>query len=162
MSLQYVVDGYNVIRHASFYPSKKIRDPKYSLVEYIKNNRLCGSLKNKVIIVFDGFPDAGYSREHICGFEIRFSRETNADDVIKKMLEKELNPRNTLVVSDDREIKFFIRSLGAKPVSVEEFLRKSEGKGIGRGKDKNENIKIDLNYTQVHDIDEELKKLWLR
>ncbi len=160
MSLQYVVDGYNVIRHASFFPSQKIKDPKYSLVEFIKNKRLCGSLKNKVIIVFDGFPDAGYSLDHICGFEVRFSRETNADNVIKKMLEKELNPRNTLVVSDDREIKFFIRALGAKPVSVEEFLKKSEGKGIGRGRENQS--KADLNYTQVHDINEELKKLWVK
>lgn len=158
MSLQYVVDGYNVIRHASFSPSKKIKDQKYSLVEFIKNNRLCGSLKNKVIIVFDGYPDTGYSQDFQCDFEVRFSRDTNADNVIKKMLENELNPRNTLVVSDDREIKFFIRSLGAKPVSVEEFLKKSEGKGI----DKNETLKMDLNYTQMHDINEELKKLWLK
>ncbi|MFH1397246.1 MAG: NYN domain-containing protein [Candidatus Omnitrophota bacterium] len=160
MSLQYVVDGYNVIRHASFSPSQKIKDLKYSLVELIKNKRLCGSLKNKVIIVFDGFPDAGNSLDFRCGFEVRFSRETNADNVIKKMLEKELNPRNTLVVTDDREIKFFIRSLGAKSVSVEEFLKRSEGRGKGRGKENQS--KADLNYTQTHEINEELKKIWLK
>lgn len=162
MSLQYVVDGYNVIRHPSFPPSQRVRDQKILLIEFIKTKRLCGSLKNKVIIVFDGYPDVGRLLDPGCGFEVRFSRESNADNVIKIMLEKELNPRNTLVVSDDREIKFFIRSLGAKPVSVEEFLKKSKGIGRGKGKDNNESIKVDLNYTQMHDINEELKKLWLR
>jgi predicted RNA-binding protein with PIN domain len=161
MSLQYVVDGYNVIRHASFSPSKKIKDPKYSLVEFIKNKRLCGSLKNKVIIVFDGFPDAGNSLDLQCGFEVRFSRDTNADNMIKKMLENELNPRNTLVVSDDREIMFFIRSLGAKPVSVEEFLNSKKDQN-GKPGSRDDPLKTDLNYTQMHDINEELKRLWLK
>ncbi|MBM3250334.1 MAG: NYN domain-containing protein, partial [Candidatus Omnitrophica bacterium] len=64
MSLQYVIDGYNIINHPQFSRTQKSpEDPVGSLLWLIRSKRLTGSAKNKVIVVFDGYPksvDADY------------------------------------------------------------------------------------------------------
>jgi predicted RNA-binding protein with PIN domain len=76
------------------------------------------------------------------------------------MAEASADHKNIVVVSDDKEIKFFIRSLGSKVMSIEEFMQTKE-KAREALKQK-ELIKPELNYTQVHQINEELKKIWLK
>lgn len=88
--------------------------------------------------------------------KVIFSRNESADLRIKKIAELVANPKNLIVVSDDKEISFFIKSCGAKSISVEEFLG---------SKDKAGKLSVlseeELTYSQMHKINEELKKLWL-
>jgi len=88
MSLLYVIDGFNVVKHASFIPSKKSSDKHSALLEYIKSHHLCKSRKNKTIIVFDGFPDRMNPAVSQDNIEIIFSAEKTADERIKIMVEK--------------------------------------------------------------------------
>lgn len=86
-----------------------------------------------------------------------FSRVESADERIKKLLELIRSPGNVVVVSDDKEIKFFAKAYGAKSQSVEDFLS---------FQDKERSIRLgaaepDITYTQKHKINEELKKIWL-
>lgn len=127
-------------------------------MELIKAKKLCGSPNNKITVVFDGY--AGSSGQELNGSDIRvvFSCKESADSRIKKMVEVHSNPKNVVVVSDDKEIKFFIRALGARPISVEEFICPKD-KSQARQKDL---LKTELTYTQMDAINQELKKIWLK
>ncbi len=159
MSLQYIIDGYNVVKHASFSPPKASRDPRGALLERIRSQGLCGSLKNRVTIVFDGFPGTGGAVPLRGTIETVFSGEKSADDVIKRMVEQSGNPRTVIVVSDDREIAFYVKAAGAHCLGVEEFIGAKKKRTL-----REETLsapKSDLTYTQMARINSELKKLWL-
>ncbi|MDD5431866.1 MAG: NYN domain-containing protein [Candidatus Omnitrophica bacterium] len=157
MSLQYVIDGYNIINHPLFpHSNKQNQNSQSLLLSTIIKRRLCGSLKNKVIIVFDGYPAPVTSDyENIM---VVFSRKIDADEKIKKIIEESGVRRNMIVVTNDKEVSFVIKSLGAKSMCVEDFL----GKNRQEAMDSKEASSYELNYSQKHYITEELKKLWLK
>ncbi len=164
--MEYVIDGYNVVHHPLFGQIKKHHsDPRLTLIESLRTERLTGSQRNKIIVVFDGYPDSSQGAYDDSSARIVFSRQHTADERIIEIVEHSLNPKNTVVVSDDREIKFFIKQAGAKALSVEEFLNPIFVKlnRIDGGK-KNEPDPLDheLTYSQKHKINQELRKLWLK
>jgi len=165
MSLQYIIDGYNLIGHTRFPRThKNTGDPRRALLELIKAKRLAGSSKNKITVVFDGYPSS--SGHGLDGFDMHivFSRKETADASIKRMVESQGNPRNVVVVSDDKEIKFFIKSVGARSMAVEDFMQPAGE--INRKKklqaSLRELVKTELSYSQVYKINQELKALWLK
>ncbi len=169
MSLQYVIDGYNIINHPIFRSiHKAIKDDRKALLELIIHKRLCGSSKNRVIVVFDGYPKITGERIEDSDIDVIFSRKETADERIKGIVENSVNIKNIIVVSDDKEIQFFIRSTGARAMGVEEFIGlpfsdgRSAKSGGHLGKDKEDLIKAELTYSQMHKINEELKKIWLK
>ncbi len=159
MSLQYIIDGYNLINNSSFIRGNKdVKKPSLLAVRAIKTRRLTGSLKNKVSLVFDGYPPFD-TEESDAQINIIYSRKITADEKIKKMVEESANRRSIVVVSNDREIIMAVKSLGAQHVTVEEFIaEKTKSSGPG---DK-ETFKSDLNYSQIEEINQELKKIWLK
>lgn len=159
MSLHFIIDGCNVIHnpHFSRVYSAKSSDQRVQFINFLKSKRPCGSRKNKITVVFDGFPrlEAQYDADE--EIEIIFSRRENADARIKKILERQTQPKTAVVVSDDRDIQFFTRSARAKVMPVEDFLiphRKSQGRV-------DDIPKAELTYSQVHEINKELSKRWL-
>ena len=87
-----------------------------------------------------------------------FSFDISADEKIIKLLEKSTRRKDTIVVTDDRELRFLARSLGVNVIGVEDFIRPKEKDR----KIKKEEVEVELTFTQKHDIDEELKKIWLK
>jgi len=157
MSLQYIIDGYNITNHPRFPERYKNRNaPAESLAGFIRDNDLTGSSKNKLIIVFDGYPPAGSCYD---SGTIVFSRKISADEKIKKLIEERSGRKNIIIVSDDRQIKSAAGSLGARCMSVGDFIGSKTASARSRGK---EAAAFELTYTQIHDINEELKKIWLR
>jgi hypothetical protein len=63
-----------------------------------------------------------------------------------------------VVVSDDKEIRFLVRPLGVRLMSVEEFIAPKDKSAARRPKDIEAQ---ELTYTQMHKINEELRKIWL-
>jgi len=160
MSLQYIIDGYNITNHPLFSRiNKKDTSVHISLVTFIISRRLTGSPKNKATIVFDGYPAGGYAVKDVQSFNILFSRKITADELIEKIVESLSGRKNIIVVSDDREIRFAVKSLGARCIGVEEFIGKKERK---RTSGEEEAIKAELNFTQKEQINKELRSLWLR
>lgn len=92
------------------------------------------------------------------GIESVFSADETADAVIKRMVEESKDPRNIAVVSDDREIRLFVSSYGARTVSVDEFINPVPG----HQRNREEPAKKELNYSQISRINRELKELWLK
>ena len=90
--------------------------------------------------------------------EVLFTFKGSADDKIKKIVGDSKNPKRIVVVSDDRDIQFFIKSCAAQSMSVAEFIQK----GNPASKiPKDSTQKIELSYQEAAKINAELKKLWL-
>jgi len=158
MSLQYIVDGCNIIKQRAFARNAKTScDLRNALLPFIKNNHLTGSQKNSIEIVFDGYPDV-FLRGNMPKDEVIFSGDISADEKIIKLLEKSSRRKDTIVVSDDRGLRFLARSLGAKVMGVEDFILPKE-KAPER---KREEAEPELTFTQKHAINEELRKIWLK
>ncbi len=159
MSLQYIIDGYNLINHPHFVrrSNKKIKNQRLALLELIKSGRLTGSPKNKVIVVFDGYP--GLEEECVSNTTVNvvFSRSQTADERIKIIAEKFANPKNTITVSDDKELRLCVRSFKGRVLGVEEFICSKEAR-----ESRDDEIKAELSFSQKDRIDQELKKLWLK
>ncbi|MCX5710407.1 MAG: NYN domain-containing protein, partial [Candidatus Omnitrophica bacterium] len=158
MSLRFIIDGYNITNHPDFCRKarKSLADPRQALVSLIKTNRLSGSPRNQVDIVFDGYPREGGAAES-SGLNIIYSRDISADERIRKMLEAAVNPKSIVVVSDDKEVRSFASIFGAQHVSVEVFLVSKEESAIC----KRQNAEPEIGYTAKHKINEELRKIWL-
>ena len=162
MSLQYIIDAYNLINHPAFSPVKnRSQNLKISFLSFIRKHKLTGSTKNKIIIVFDGFEpslDAPYSEE---GVLFIYSRNISADEKIKMLIEESANRKQITVVSNDRQVQFMTGVLGAKFISIERFteaINRNASKERGFEEDQKKNI----SFVQMQQINEELKARWLK
>ena len=169
MSLHYIIDGYDLIKHKSFGRFKRSHDERLALLSLIRSQRLAGSAKNAVTVVFDGYAGGGMGAGEHLGCSVVFSCEETADERIRKILEH-ADGATTVVVSDDRQVKFFAKSFRAQVVGVDDFLagRKTEhGHGISGDKDssgarRRDASKPELTYTKMVSINKELSDLWLK
>lgn len=130
--LIYLIDAFNLIHKIE--PILDSATPHSNLVRYIMANRLTGSRANKVVVVFDGHEPKGQLIE--CPFEIAFSKNRTADDVIKEKVSAAKNKRQIIVVSDDNSVCNHARGEGAKVLGTLEFLKHVPGrKRLARIKD---------------------------
>lgn len=169
MSLHFILDGYNIIKRSDFLETQVLKDARRDLVRFIGEKKPCGSSNNKVTVVFDGVEDLNFPRQRDNkGIEViftpplragaGFTSNSSADERIKKMVKDSKNPRRIVVVSDDKEIQFAIRSYGAHVTSVSEFIQK----GNPSLKIPQNPPKIELSYQQIAKINQELKQVWLK
>jgi predicted RNA-binding protein with PIN domain len=163
MSLVYVIDGYNVIKHPSF--AQAISFHRYAsragFLQLLFSRRLTGSSKNRVIVVFDGYPDAG-GGDSMDSIDVVFSRDETADDRIRQLLEHTVAARTCIVVSDDREIRMFARMAGAQTIGVEEFIGRGKKNSVVSARQRQEKEDSKLNYSQMEKINKELREKWLK
>ncbi len=161
MSLQYVVDAYNLINHPRFRPEKQSVNIRYSLANFVRFNKLSGSKNNEVILVFDGYPPAGEQIPEESGLTCLFSQNQEADEVIKKLVENSRQPKNIIVVSDDKEVQIISRFLHAQVSSVQEFICGKEDKKAASERTE-DSSDPKLSYSAMQKINAELKKKWLK
>jgi predicted RNA-binding protein with PIN domain len=155
MSLQFIIDGYNLIHHPLFRQTPKFTDsPASALLQFITINKLTGSPRNKITVVFDGYPPKSKSMHNDPQINLIFTAKDTADERIKKILESASNPKNIVVVSDDKEIRFFVKSSGGRVMGVDEFICLSPSPKTAQ--------KAELTYSQMEKINQELRKIWLK
>jgi hypothetical protein len=162
MSLQYIIDAYNIINHPCFKPRRKRTTAvQIILADFIKSNKLCGSRKNRGILVFDGYPPHGESMPEEENLVCVFSRQVEADEVIKRIVEKSTRRGNIVVVSDDKQVRSCARLLKARISTVEEFIL-----GSKRARDEDSRLRekeeSKITYSQMEAINAELKERWLK
>ena len=149
--LVYLIDAFNVIHQISGFTGSLT--PRNDFVNYIQKNNLTGSARNKVMVVFDGYPPVS---DHPCGqYDIVFSCGLTADDVIKKRVGNYKNKSELIVVTDDREIRGYVKSLGAGLLSVADFLNKARKSGPTHSHE-------DVSDSLKREITEEMRKIWSR
>jgi predicted RNA-binding protein with PIN domain len=162
VALHYLLDAYNIIHQMPSLDRYKLDEQRNGLVHFVEHLRPQGSLKNKVTIVFDG--RWGLYRTESKGTEIIFSLDESADDKIKQIVEDAKNPKNIIVVTNDRGIQTFVRKLGAQICSVQDFL--SKGRRISKETkekiDKNGGSTKQISHTAEYKITSEFEKIWLK
>lgn len=158
MSLQYIIDAYNLTNHPAFKPvSRSVLNIQHALVDFIRLNRLTGSKNNSLVLVFDGYPppleDIPRQNDLLC----MFSRAQEADELIKKIVQDSISPKNIVVVSDDKEVQLTSRFLHAQICSVGEFIcGKKDNKSASDVKLAEGDFK--LSYVKMQKINAELRK----
>jgi predicted RNA-binding protein with PIN domain len=159
MSLHYVIDGYNIIKHTRFNQQikNKFQDSKSALLEFIKVKKLCGSTNNRITVIFDGYPDNSYLKNDT-NIEVIFARGESADERIMRMVKDSSSNKNMVVVTDDKEIRLFAKSYRTKVQGIEEFIGRKE-KSQRRVDD---SLKPEITYSMMHKINQELRKIWLK
>ena len=162
MSLHYILDGYNIIKNSKLSFPDKLEDQRTALINFIKENKPCGSMNNKITVVFDAKKAGlGFLNQEVfdkSNIRIIFASQESADEKIKNLVESSKNPKNIIVVSDDKGIKFFIKSCGAVSLSPQEFINKTEVKLRKAQRP----LAPELSYSQAEKINRELKKIWLK
>ena len=83
--LRYIIDAFNLVHRVK--SLKNSDTPHRDLIRYIRTNKLTGSKNNKVIVVFDGRINDDALREK-GDFEVVFSGQISADEIIKKRVDK--------------------------------------------------------------------------
>ncbi|QZA59437.1 NYN domain-containing protein [Candidatus Rhabdochlamydia porcellionis] len=119
--MRYFVDGYNLL----FYLTKKhnpLRQYRYELISYFATSI---SSFLDIVLVFDGSdPHEKHSTKHHIGpIEIIYTPlNMTADFYIFEEIQLHKNPAHTTVVSNDQELIIRCRALGAKTLSLTDFL----------------------------------------
>ncbi|HPQ81857.1 MAG TPA: NYN domain-containing protein [bacterium] len=151
--LIYVIDAFNLIH--SVPRLSESPTPRSDLLAFLKAERFEGSRANRLVVVFDGYPAENADHERL--FEVIFSKNRTADDAIREYLEKSLHPKQVVVVSDDREVRDFARSFGARPMKNEEFLQR-DAKHAKHARRRAEGNEKKIEHAE--EITEELEKIW--
>jgi len=148
----------------------QLEDQRAQLVRFIEQCSPQGSSNNRVTIVFDGKMDI-FGGMSSSAAKIIFSQGESADDKIKNIVSQTKNTKNIVVVSDDRDIQYAVRALGAKVSGVKAFLTKTrvfKGKKSAdqhSSKQVNKNSSVSEKYISSSDeikITSEFKKIWLK
>ncbi len=82
-----------------------------------------------------------------------FSHGKDADKVIKDLVDDLSNPREAVVVTDDRAIQRWVRGVGARVLGVKEFLSAGASSTKGRPAGR-------LDPSEVEAITREMWNLW--
>jgi predicted RNA-binding protein with PIN domain len=164
MSIQFILDGYNILHQTGIDPAMGIDDQRKYLIGMIESKRPHGSWNNPLTIVFDGRPGP-YWRDPVTSFKIMFSYDISADDTIRKLVENGGSAKTTVVITDDRELQSSVRAGGATVMAVHEFLSRMSKKHYpkagrdlivgeyGSGKH--------ISKTVEYKINKEMQDIWL-
>lgn len=156
MSKHFIIDGYNAMHKLSLCDDDNLQAGRERLVALINKYKLAGSGNNTLTIVFDGKRDTFFPYNKTEKGVI-FTQDETADNKIKRMVEESKNTRRMVVVSDDNEIRYYTRGMGAEVRSNAEFFAKAK-----RKPKKNISDKMNEYDERYSNITEELKKIWLK
>ena len=164
MALTYLLDGYNIVKRIPELAEKPLQAGRETLIQWIELYRPQGSPHNSVTIVFDGRPGMiDYPRSS--SLKVLFTEEESADDKIKRMVHRSANPKTVVVVTNDKDIRLHVRPLGAKILTVEEFLAQFKRPTAAASRPREPGKKEDEKYisqTSEFKITSEFERLWLR
>ena len=148
----------------------KLEDQRRDLVCFIEQCSPQGSSKNRVTIVFDGDEDV-FGGMKSSAATIVFSQGESADDKIRRIVAEAKNTKNIVIVTDDRDIQYAVGALGAKAISVSQFLSKGQSTGkrkpaaqknTKQAKKVSSELEKYISKTDESKITSELGKIWLK
>jgi len=121
-----IIDAYNLIH--------RVKDLREILEQNLERSRtaLLSRLKTyrqkkhvQITVVFDGDNVGENPVRTISGLRVIFSRNPEkADPIIKNMVRRSKKRRSVLVVSSDRSVADYARSMGARSMPSEEFYQR--------------------------------------
>ena len=162
MSLHYLLDGYNIIKQTPSFNRGTLEEQRLALIQWISRTSPQGSVKNGITIVFDGKQEF-FGSHSSSSVQVLFSKGQSADDLIKKIVEQYPLKKNLVIVSNDKDIKLYVRALGASVLSVKEFTMSVEKKSRPLSNDQKSEQASANKYVSLTDqakINKELKGIW--
>lgn len=155
-----LVDGYNVIKNLDRLQAKEkvgLKSARQELIRMLAAYKAAHPSLD-IVIVFDApaadEPDT--ARVGILGLKIIFDR-SSADFRIKKIVESTHSPGGITVVSADKGITSYVRSLGANILSPSEMEQRL------KAPERRHSIRTDKplpDSAEAMKIDQELRKVW--
>ncbi len=162
MSLHYILDGYNIIKCTDALADYSLEEGRNALLKIINCDRPQGSLRNGVTVVFDG-------QQNVFGSQpgglarVVFTSGESADEYIKRAV-MQGDAKNSVVVSNDREIACYVRKLGAKVMEVDQFMAFLYGSADKSKAHRKSSGSIHKWIPQALEqrINKEFEKIWLK
>jgi hypothetical protein len=136
---QFILDGHNIL-HQDQELKGLLTSPRPERALQLliaRSQRIVSGKKSKLTIVFDGFPP-GEVPVDATNVQVRFSRDRQADEIIKSLIERSRNPRNLVVVSHDTEIIRYARVHSCSVESPRQFLARLSAASPDAGDEKPE------------------------
>jgi predicted RNA-binding protein with PIN domain len=164
MALQFLLDGYNIIKQYDDLAELALDKGRERLIGMIERSPL--GVGNDFVVIFDGRPGlnrpAGSPR-----VKVLFTEEQTADERIKVLVVEARQPRTIVVVTNDRDIQYHVRTLGAAVWSVQDFLlrinrRPDQESRLARGKNSGQREVKNISVSTEHKINQEFQDIWLK
>ncbi len=152
MSRHFIIDGYNALHSTRRWEDLSREAQRERFLRYLEESRPTGSERNTVTVVFDGYA-AALKGIRLALVQLVFSCDRDADTVIKERVSELANPRDAVVVTNDRGIHAAVRGAGAQVMSCEEFFLLGNKKAAPRQRDT-------LDPQSAESINQELKRRW--
>lgn len=152
MSPHYIIDGYNALHSTGQWDDMPREAQREFFLKYLDQSGLTGSPRNSLTVVLDGYA-APLRKLRFNIVQLLFSGDRDADTAIKEHVAEMINPKEAVVVTNDRGIREAVRDLGARVMSCEDFFQRSKKKTPARKSDKPDALSSDA-------INRELKRLW--
>src|SRR5690348_14965174 len=111
MSLEYVIDGYNLLHALPSMPPGSWEQKRCHLLDRMASRRPHG--RNRLTVVFDSHQ--GFGDRHMHGdIQVVYTAGETTDDWIIEYVRRTANPRLCVVVTDDKGLRAMIRGTGAR------------------------------------------------
>jgi uncharacterized protein len=128
--MRYLIDGYNLL-HAMGLLSGKAGPHGLEKARLALLGHLLGSHRADVAavtVVFDasGAPRGAVPEEHYQGIHIWYALESEADDVIEDLIQREAVPRQLTIISDDHRIQQAARRRHCPMLGCMDYLDEME------------------------------------
>src|SRR4029077_14516663 len=120
MAYHYLIDGYNLLYALPEMPAGSWQQKRSSLLIFLQQKRPQGN--NPVTVVFDSREGLG-DKVQVGPIAVIFTAGETADEHLSAMVRKLPNPRNLVVVSNDRGLQALVRGTGARCLSATDFLK---------------------------------------
>lgn len=133
-----------------------LEEGRRGLLKWICEARPQGSLNNQVTVVFDGHPDH-YGASPQGEIRVIFSDGCSADDHIKRMVDADEDRKNCVVISDDKDIYLYARSLGTRIMKVAAFTARSR-----RPYQQQDSTGKHISLSGQEKINKEFIRIWLK
>jgi predicted RNA-binding protein with PIN domain len=155
--LHFIVDGYNLLNRFRNLKSLSLQDRREFLLSEIGEFKNRISSRNRFTVVFDGSSDVfteGPGGRF--GIKVVFSCNQDADTLIKRFIDSSDNPKEIVLITDDREIIDYGKVRGVQRKSTVYFLGWMKEKR--RPQVRGNNLKANLKDTDI--INKEIKDIW--
>lgn len=123
--MTYLIDGYNLIYKFPHLEELMLQDnltlARKELLDILKQfSKLTGK---RIRVVFDGKKNVEIpiKSEKVANIDVYYSLHYSADFLIKEFIRKNIQPRNTTVVTSDKDIIDFVSRFKTRTMKSEDF-----------------------------------------